>query len=73
MQEGKILTGSQIHKRVVRVLRKNGVVKPPLDSTVLRRLRENAGTYHIRNIGGKSLYVKTTQPHLFSEKDYDRL
>ena len=73
MEENKPLAGFQIHKRVVKELRKNGEKKRPLDSTVLRRLRENAGTYHIKTIGGKSLYVKTRQPHLFTERDFEKL
>jgi hypothetical protein len=39
MEENKPLAGFQIHKRVVKELRKNGENKRPLDSTVLRRLR----------------------------------
>ena len=64
------LTGEQIHKRVLRELRKNGETKRPLDSTVLRRLREYAGLYHVRNVGGKSVYVKTEQKNLFTDKEF---
>lgn len=56
---GDKLHAYEIHNRVIRKLRTNGVRKRPLDSTVLRRMREMNKKYGVRLVKhSESLYVK---------------
>lgn len=51
--------GYEIYRLVIHKLRAKGVRERPMDSTVLRRMRERADLYGIRNVKmGSSLYVK---------------
>lgn len=58
-EPGNVYYGYQIHEQVIKKLRQNGVTKRPLDSSVLRRVREQAPLYGISTISkSKSLYFK---------------
>ena len=51
--------GYEIYRLVIHKLRANGVRERPLDATVLRRMRERANLYGIKNVKpGSSRYVK---------------
>ena len=58
MEPGNSLLGYQLYGRVLETLRKNGSTAHPLDSTVLRRVREQADFFGVTAKSGVSKYTK---------------
>lgn len=59
MMSGEELVGYKLYNRVIRKMSKNGSDKRPLDSTVLRLVREHGERYGVKaKAQGVSVYIK---------------